>query len=213
MKRLSAFENFTPLFILEVNAPETEKSYLADIGIRPESIITLIKNPILSHSSTPFLVEVHDARFMIDQSLADYIFATHALEDQQIIFKGNKTPQRTAILEVLKSFSHHFTLQELTQEVQKQFPEMGTITIYRSLKTLLEKQVVEEIDLPNERTKYEVKKGHHEHIFCQNCGNIIEFYNAQMEALQDEIMAEHGCRLLSHNVTLIASQCPQCDIV
>ena len=95
-----------------------------------------------------------------------------------------------------QKFSGHFTLAELTRKVQEQFPEMGEITIYRSLKVLIEKQILEEIDLPNERKKYEVKKGHHEHIFCQNCGNLIEFYNAEMEALQNKIAEEYGVTLL-----------------
>lgn len=210
MQRLIDFKEQTPVFILELTGDATERTYLESIGIKPEGMITVIKNPTYQNSMHPMIIEIHDARFMIDQEIATRIIATHALEDQSIIFHGNKTPQRSAILNILKSYSHHFTLPELTRKVQESFPEMGEITIYRSLKTLVEKCIVEELDLPNERKKYEVKKGHHEHIFCQHCGNIIEFYSAEMEALQNTIMAEHGATLLDHRVTLIASSCPQC---
>lgn len=210
MKNLLLFANHTPLFIVELLGERAEQEYLESIGIKPESMITMISNPSLKNSSQPVIIEVHDARFMLDQDIAKNIIALHALEDQNIIFKGNKTPQRMAILEILKSFSHHFTLPELTQKVQEQFPEMGEITIYRSLKVLVEKNIVQEISLPQERKKYEVCKGHHEHIFCQNCGHIIEFYDAEMESMQKRIMKEHGATLLSRHVTLIASSCAYC---
>lgn len=210
MKTLLEFSVSTPVFVLEVLGSEKERQYFENIGIRPEQVLTIIKNPAKEHSSQPLIVEVLEARFMIDQEIAQNVIVSHALNHQSIIFGGNKTPQREAILEVLKNFSGHFTLAELTRKVQEQFPEMGEITIYRSLKVLIEKQILEEIDLPNERKKYEVKKGHHEHIFCQNCGNLIEFYNAEMEALQNKIAEEYGVTLLFHNVTLVASSCKEC---
>lgn len=211
MKSLTHYPNATPVFVLELIGPDSEKKYLHSIGISPEKIITIIKNPTLENSSQPIIIEINDARFMMDAEIAKNIIVAHALENQMLIFKGNKTPQRTAILEILKSFSDHFTLPELTRKIQNEFPDMGEITIYRSLKTLLEKGIIEEITLPNERIKYEVKKGHHEHIFCQQCGNLIEFYSSEMEALQHEIAKQYGVSLLSHQVTLIAGACPKCS--
>lgn len=210
MKTLLDFSPQSLLFLLEMTGEENEKKYAQSIGLIPESVITVIKNPFLEHSSFPLVIEIHDTRFMIDQNLAKNITACNALEEQELIFKGNKTPQRKAILSILESFTDHFTLSELTKKVQESFPEMGEITIYRSLKILLEKDIIEEIDLPNERKKYEVKKGHHDHIFCQNCGNIIEFYSEEMEILQEKIIKENSATLLSHRVTLIASCCSKC---
>ncbi len=200
----------TPVFVLEIIGSKSQQEYLESIGIKPESLITITKNPALECSTQPVIIEIHEARFMLDQDLAKDIIVAHALDDQNKIFHGNKTQQRSALLEILKSHSGHFTLPRLTELVQQKFPEMGEITIYRNLKTLIEKEIVEEIDLPGDRKTYEVKKGHHEHIFCQNCGALIEFYDEEMEAVQERIMREHGATLLSHRVTLIASSCANC---
>ena len=40
---------------------------------------------------------------------------------------------------------------------------------------------------------------HHDHLICDQCGRVIEFFEARIEALQDEVAAHHGFILLSHN--------------
>ena len=40
---------------------------------------------------------------------------------------------------------------------------------------------------------------HHDHLICDQCGRVIEFFEPRIEALQDEVAARHGFVLLSHN--------------
>jgi Fur family ferric uptake transcriptional regulator len=40
---------------------------------------------------------------------------------------------------------------------------------------------------------------HHDHLICDQCGRVIEFFEPRIEALQDDVAAHHGFILLSHS--------------
>ena len=199
----------TPFFVLDITANTEEKKYLEGIGIFPDALLTIVKNT--SHSEDPVLIEVHESQFMIGRELSRQIFLSPALEEEEMIFEGNKTEPRKIILNALKNFSGHFTLRECILAIQKEQKNIGEITIYRALKILVEKKILSEIELPDGTKKMELLKGHHDHIFCQNCSNIIEFYDEDIEELQRKIAKKHCVELIAHKVILIAGQCPKCS--
>ena len=73
--------------------------------------------------------------------------------------------------------------------------------------------MVKELELPDGGKKFEVKKGHHDHIICKNCGAIIEFHDAELEELQKKIALKHGIELDSHRMQLFGGECRECDKV
>lgn len=209
MKPLSQFPPKTNVFVLELNGSEEDSRHLKGIGICPESLVTVIKNDI--NTDKPVVIEVQGVRFLLDRESADIIISSSALENQEAIFHGNKTKQRDLILDVLQKFPSHFSLKEFTHAVQKVDPNIGEITVYRTLKALLEKEILQEITLPDGEKKFEIQKGHHDHIFCKNCGNIIEFYNPELEKMQQQIAKDHGVSLVSHTMTLVVASCKECQ--
>ena len=56
------------------------------------------------------------------------------------------------------------------------------------------------MELGDGRALYEHKADdeHHDHIICLETGKIIEFYNEKLEQLQDQIVKEHGYKLVRH---------------
>ncbi len=207
MQPLAHIKNKT-VMVLETSENAEEKKYFESIGIVPEALVTVVKNS--ENSAQPLLIEVHDARFMLARDVAKKVCVADVLEHQEKIFKGNKTQQREIILEVLQSFSQHFSLKECVHAVQKKDENIGEITVYRTIKTLKEKDILEEIILPSGEKKYEICKGHHNHIFCKNCGNILEFYSQELEDLEHQIAEKYNVKLISHTMTLIASECEKC---
>jgi Fur family transcriptional regulator, ferric uptake regulator len=201
---------YIPLFVLDISANKEEKKYLEGIGVFPESLITVIKNT--PESANPVLIEVHESQFMIGRDLSKEIFLSPALEQEGIIFQGNKTEPRKIILNALKNFTGHFTIRECINTIQKNHKNIGEITIYRAIKILVEKKILSEIELPDGTKKMELLKGHHDHIFCQNCGNIIEFYDSDIEELQRKIAQKNNVELVAHKVILIAGHCPKCSL-
>ena len=54
-------------------------------------------------------------------------------------------------------------------------------------------------------THYEhnYKHQHHDHMICSECGKIIEFYSAELEAIQDEMAAKHRFQITQHLLRII----------
>ena len=63
--------------------------------------------------------------------------------------------------------------------------------------------VVERHDFQDGRSRYEeATDDHHDHLIDVRSGEVIEFYNEEIERLQQRIAAEHGYKLLSHRLEL-----------
>ena len=60
-------------------------------------------------------------------------------------------------------------------------------------------------------TLYEVATGraHHDHLICEQCGRIIEFFSPEVERLQDRIATKYGFTLSRHRHELYGT-CPDC---
>ena len=44
--------------------------------------------------------------------------------------------------------------------------------------------------------------GHHDHMVCVDTGDVIEFFDQEIEKLQKEIVKRHGYELVDHNLVL-----------
>jgi Fur family ferric uptake transcriptional regulator len=60
-----------------------------------------------------------------------------------------------------------------------------------------------------ERTKHNYKHQHHDHMICAECGKIIEFYSAELEAIQDLMAAKHKFEVTQHLLRIIGI-CADC---
>ena len=130
------------------------------------------------------------------------------LTEFRTILKSNKlkfTSQREAILQTLYRHPQHFTSENLYLLVKKNYPKLniGIATVYRTLSLLEENGLVSSISLGVQGKKFEIaNKPHHDHLICEGCGKIVEFENAKIEALQEEIAKENGFVLTNHLMQL-----------
>jgi Fur family ferric uptake transcriptional regulator len=79
------------------------------------------------------------------------------------------TPQRLAVLKALAAEQH-----QSLGEVRARCPEVGLVTIYRTLDLLSEIGVVRRLEL-GDGPRYELAEDHHHHLICESCGAISEF--------------------------------------
>ena len=209
MQNLNQIPEKTSVFVLDIEGEKREKDRLHTLGVLPEKIITVIKNP---QNKSPLIIEADETRFALSKDIAKHIYASHILREHDLIFNAHhkKTQQRTLILQELKKQKGHFSLSEFTKAVHKKDKKIGTITVYRTLKFLTKKGILEILKLSDGSKKFEIKKGHHDHIICENCGSIIEFRNESIENLQKEIAKKHQVKLDSHKLKLFAKSCPDC---
>ena len=127
--------------------------------------------------------------------------------------KGLKlTSQRRRILKRVFQSHHHFTADEVHEMFRRAREKVSRATVYRTLSLLVEGGFLESLDLGQDRKFYEHILGHehHDHIICLKCSKIIEFQEPRIEALQEQIMKDHGFRITSHSLRLFG-YCEECQ--
>jgi Fur family ferric uptake transcriptional regulator len=138
-------------------------------------------------------------------------------EEQEVFLnhiqkKGLKrTSQRDLILDVFLRTERHLSNEDLYRLVQEEDASVGQTTVYRTLKLLTEAGLAREVRFGDGRTHYEhnYKHEHHDHMICSECGKIIEFYSAELEALQDAMAAKHRFEISQHLLRIIGV-CAEC---
>lgn len=138
-------------------------------------------------------------------------------EEQEVFLehiqrKGLKrTAQRELILKVFLRTEDHLSSEDLYRLVKQQDPTVGQTTVYRTLKLLSEAGLAREVRFGDGITHYEhnYKHQHHDHMICSVCGKIIEFYSAELEAIQDAMAAKHGFEVTQHLLRIIGL-CADC---
>ena len=122
-----------------------------------------------------------------------------------------RTGQRDLILEIFLRTEEHLTSEDLYWLVQKEDATIGHTTVYRTLKLLTEAGLAREVRFGDNKTYYEhhYNHQHHDHMICMECGASIEFYNADIEAVQDAASEQLGFKVLDHKMQ-IYGVCKDC---
>ncbi len=121
-----------------------------------------------------------------------------------------QTRQREAILDVFLSSSGHITPEQLYERVREDQPDIGAATVYRTLKLLVEAGVADASTFIDGVTVYEHRHGHHDHLVCLGCNEVLEFKDDVIERQQDEVASMHGYRLTRHRHHLFG-YCARCQ--
>jgi Fur family ferric uptake transcriptional regulator len=85
------------------------------------------------------------------------------------------TPQRLAVLRALAAEQH-----QSLGEIRARCPEVGLVTIYRTLDLLSEVGVVRRLELGG-GPRYELAEDHHHHLICESCGAVSEFERCPLD--------------------------------
>ena len=122
--------------------------------------------------------------------------------------KGLKTTrQRNTIVSVFFNLRGHISVEELLKEVKNVNPRIGYATVYRTLHLLVESGLVEERRFGDGLARYEGHSDveHHDHMICLECGEIFEFFNPRLEALQEQLADENDFQIYRHRLELYGS--------
>ncbi|MEM6960961.1 MAG: Fur family transcriptional regulator [Myxococcota bacterium] len=121
------------------------------------------------------------------------------------------TAQRRLVTEVFFRSKEHLSIEDLLAEVRKEDPKVGYATVYRTLKLLKESGLAYERNFGGGVSLYEVahENEHHDHLICVKCGLILEFEDAEIEQLQEQLAKTHGFELVRHTHELYG-YCSSC---
>ena len=110
------------------------------------------------------------------------------------------TSQRRAVWDELKSSTDHRDAEHIYLSLRRKKIRVSRATVYRTIDVLVKNNLVRKMELGDGRALYEPRIGdeHHDHIICLETGKIIEFYNEDLEQLQEKIVKERGYELVRH---------------
>ena len=123
--------------------------------------------------------------------------------------KGLKmTEPRKVIARVLSDATDHPDVEALHRRVRDLDPSIFIATVYRTMKLFEDTNIVSKRDFGDGRARYEEIQGdedHHHHLIDVRTGEVIEFYNEELENLKVKIANELGYELVDHHLELFGS--------
>ena len=120
------------------------------------------------------------------------------------IEKGMRmTDQRRVVARVLSTAHDHPDVEELYRRAHQVDPHISIATVYRTVRLFEESGIIARHDFRDGRSRYEeAPDTHHDHLIDMKTGQVIEFMDEEIEALQAAIAKRLGYRLVDHRLEL-----------
>jgi len=113
------------------------------------------------------------------------------------------TDQRRVVARVLSGAQDHPDVEELYRRAHEVDPHISIATVYRTVRLFEEAGIIEKHDFRDGRSRYEeATESHHDHLIDMKTGQVLEFVDDEIEALQQRIARRLGYRLVDHRLEL-----------
>jgi Fur family ferric uptake transcriptional regulator len=121
------------------------------------------------------------------------------------------TGPRLKILDLFESTGlRHLSAEDVYRKLLAENIDIGLATIYRVLTQFEQAGILVRHHFETGKAVYELNQGgHHDHMVCVQCGRVVEFFDPEIEALQDRIAGQHGFRITEHAMYMYG-ECPEC---
>lgn len=124
--------------------------------------------------------------------------------ETKCIEKGLRmTEQRKVIAKVLSDAEDHPDAEGVYMRAAEVDSKISLATVYRTLRLFEETGIIEAHDFRDGRARYEAADTeHHDHLIDLSSGDVIEFVDEEIEALQHRIAEKLGYELVDHRLEL-----------
>jgi Fur family ferric uptake transcriptional regulator len=114
------------------------------------------------------------------------------------------TLPRLKILEIFEQAENrHLSAEDIYKDLLQSDEDIGLATVYRVLTQFEAAGLVTRHNFEGGHSVFELDDGeHHDHMVCVETGDVIEFFNEEIEALQRKMAEKHGFELLDHSLVL-----------
>ncbi|MGY6704190.1 Fur family transcriptional regulator [Roseinatronobacter sp.] len=114
------------------------------------------------------------------------------------------TDQRRTIAHVIEQASDHPDVEELHARANALDSRISLATVYRTVKLLQEMGILDRLEFGDGRARFEdSQRDHHDHLIDMDTGEVIEFCDPEIEALQEKIARRLGYHLHGHRLELL----------
>jgi Fur family ferric uptake transcriptional regulator len=122
------------------------------------------------------------------------------------------TGPRQALLHVLHRQTHPLSSKEIFGALPENLCDLATV--YRSLRLLEQMGMVKRFDFGDGTARFELLEegddGHHHHLVCTRCAEIVELEECSMSESEERIAARNGFKSVTHKLEFFGI-CPACQ--
>ena len=147
--------------------------------------------------------------------MSDPIATEKALQRFTSYLKSNRlkmTRERRLILREIFDHKQHFEAEDLLMRFRARGEKVSRATIYRTFDLLLRAGLIKKSDFGQNHFHYERRYGHrhHDHMICERCGKVIEFYDEELERHKRRICEDHSFAMSRHSLQIFGT-CKACQ--
>jgi Fur family peroxide stress response transcriptional regulator len=121
---------------------------------------------------------------------------------QKLRDNGHKiTPQRLAIVQILAKSDGHPSVENIFDQIKRDFPTMSLATVYRNIVLIKSIGEVLELGFPDGSNRYDGKKPYpHPHVVCIKCKKIVDPDLDSLDEMKKEVALETNFKILTHRL-------------
>ncbi len=115
------------------------------------------------------------------------------------------TRQRLAVLGIPGTSTEHPSVQQIHEQMKLTFPIVSVATIYATIGLLEQTGEVMLWALANGGNRYDGRNPEpHPHLFCENCGPMVDLEIPSIDELPFDVAHKTGCRIVNHHLAFLA---------
>ncbi len=120
------------------------------------------------------------------------------------------TESRRAVVEIVAATSRALTPLEVFDQARAAHPDLGLVTVYRTLEKLEELHLIQRVHQPAGCHAFVAASQGHQHLLlCQKCGRVVFFDGDNLEYLFNAIAEKTGYVIKEHWLQLFGL-CANC---
>ena len=119
------------------------------------------------------------------------------------------TVQRQIILDNLKDFNSHPSVDLLYAQIHKIHPTISKATVYRNLHQLAKEGAITQLAVVDDVARYDGRAESHYHFSCKICNKIIDIEMDCINGINDTVANKHDLLIDKHEVLFIGT-CEEC---
>ena len=114
------------------------------------------------------------------------------------------TDQRKVIVKVLSDSVDHPDVESVHKRAAKIDKRIGIATVYRTIKLFEDNNLLEKHEFKGFSSRYETVRENHHHLIDIRNGEVREFRNTLIDAMQKQMAQELGYDLIDYRLELYA---------
>lgn len=129
---------------------------------------------------------------------------------ERLEMRGHRiTPSRRRVLGAVLRQPAHFTVDDVIHSS----PGVGRATVFRTMKLLLDLNIVCRVILDEGKLHYRVStRSHHHHLVCVDCGRVEDFSQCDVASLTRDLAAATGYEIERHWLE-VYGRCQACRLL